>query len=175
MIQYLVLSIILVVVLALYWSVAVYGDLEKFEVSYNGNRLLGVPRLTRNDTLKSPYIKYPAADSNAFYTIIMVDPDAPNTLPDHAYRHLMVVDVKGSKLQKGIGNIEGSGRPLTEYTPPAPPKGSGIHNYQIRLYLQKSRWAENPIAEKRSNWPVELVAEKANLYEVARRTFTIAS
>ena len=175
MIQYLILSIILVIVLALYWSTAVYGDLEKFEVSYNGNRLIGVPRLTIKDALKSPYIKYPAADLNALYTIIMVDPDAPNTLPDHAYRHLMVVDIPGSKLQSGLGNVEGSGRLLTIYMPPRPPKGSGIHNYQIRLYLQKSRWAEDPISEKRSNWPVELIAEKANLYEIARKTFTVAS
>lgn len=176
MIQYLVLALILVIVLALYWSTAVYGDLEKFEVSYDGKRLIGVPRLTPKDAIKAPRIKYPAADPNAFYTIIMLDPDAPKTLPNHAYRHLMVVDVSGSKLQEGLGNIEfGSGRLLTVYAPPKPPKGTGIHNYQFRLYLQKSRWTENSISDVRGNWPVDLVAEKANLYEVARRTFTIAS
>lgn len=175
MVQYFILTLILVVVLALYWSTAVYGDLDKFEVSYDNLKLVGVPRLNSKETLKAPYIKYPAANPNSLYTIIIADPDAPNTSTGAAYRHLMVVDVLGSKLQKGIGNVEGSGRLLTEYLPPKPPKGSGIHNYQIRLYLQKSRWAENPIAEKRSNWPIDLIAENANLYEVDRRTFTISS
>lgn len=175
MVQYLLLVIILVVVLSIYWSTAVYGDLEKLEVKYN-TRLVGVPRLTVLDTQKQPSIKYPGADESALYAVVIVDPDAPNTLTDHAYRHLFVVDIPGSKLVAGIKNIEGSGRLLTTYIPPSPPKKSGIHNYQIRLYLQrKGRWAEDPIADQRSNWPIELIAEKANLYEVERRTFTIAS
>jgi phosphatidylethanolamine-binding protein (PEBP) family uncharacterized protein len=176
MIQYLILAIILILVLAMYWSTAVYGDLEKFEVIYDETPLRGVPRLNKKNTLKPPYIKFPGADINALYTIIMVDPDAPKTLEDHAFRHFMSVDVSGSKLQNGIRNIEGSGRLLTPYMPPSPPPGSGIHNYQIRLYLQrKGRWNENPISDQRTNWPLEYEAKKSNLYEVARRTFTIAS
>lgn len=175
MIQYLILILVLIITLGIYWSMAIYGDLEKFDVSYNNYRLIGVPRLTSKDTIKIPYIKYPASDANRLYTIIMVDPDAPNTLLGNAYRHLMVVDIPGSKLQKGLANIEGVGRLLTPYTPPKPAQNTGIHNYQIRLYVQNGRWLGDPISNTRKNWPVDLIAEKANLYEIDRKTFTIAS
>ncbi|XP_077417746.1 phosphatidylethanolamine-binding protein 4 isoform X2 [Vanacampus margaritifer] len=45
---------------------------------------------------EAPTIRYPEADENTFYTLVMVDPDAPSrSSPSQRYwRHWLVTDVK---------------------------------------------------------------------------------
>lgn len=74
--------------------------------------------LTTAATTKQPTLDWPA-DSDAFYTVTMVDPDAPSRKEpsNREYRHWLVVNVKGKDVS--------SGRTSTVYEGPNPPKDSG--------------------------------------------------
>lgn len=74
--------------------------------------------------------------TKGYFTIFMVDPDAPNP----AFVHLLFVNVEGEKGIKssissrksssGIGNI------VVPYMPPSPP--SGAHRYVVLVSYQKN-------------------------------------
>ncbi|XP_005058112.1 PREDICTED: phosphatidylethanolamine-binding protein 4 [Ficedula albicollis] len=68
------------------------------------------------------------------YVLVMVDPDSPNRAEPRFqfWRHWMVTDILGSDLR--VGNIKG--KVLTAYSRPKPPRYSGYHRYQFRIYEQ---------------------------------------
>ncbi|XP_071435388.1 phosphatidylethanolamine-binding protein 4 isoform X2 [Pithys albifrons albifrons] len=82
----------------------------------------------------SPRVRYPSADKNKKYVLVMVDPDAPNRAnPRHRYwRHWVVTDILGADLRAG----KVKGHVLSDYVRPSPPPHSGYHRYQFRLYQQ---------------------------------------
>ncbi|KAM3611837.1 uncharacterized protein V6R79_024730 [Siganus canaliculatus] len=82
----------------------------------------------------APQIYVPQAHKKKMYVLVMVDPDAPSRAnPTSAFwRHWLVVDIKGSALLKG----QTKGTTLTDYFPPTPPPGSGLHRYQFMLFEQ---------------------------------------
>lgn len=175
--KYVLLVMILVIVLAFYWSTCIYGDLEQFVVRYDDLEVIGVPKLQKEEVLKQPYIEYPRANSKKLYTVALVDPTAPDTNhPDKGvWRHWLVSDIPGKKLQQGLKNPEGSGTIITPYQEPNPPPGSGRHLYQVRLYEQSSKITgpTDYVKEGRRNWPIELFVDGNNLYAVAQKTFTV--
>lgn len=70
------------------------------------------------------------ADNNAYYTVLMVDPDAPSRMKpeQREFRHWLVMNVPGCSVAQGdevIGYL-GSG----------PPKGTGLHRYIFLVYKQ---------------------------------------
>ncbi|XP_027762760.1 phosphatidylethanolamine-binding protein 4 isoform X2 [Empidonax traillii] len=82
----------------------------------------------------SPHVRYPWAEKNKKYVLVMVDPDAPNRAnPRHRYwRHWLVTNILGADLR--VGKVKG--RVLSGYVRPSPPPHSGYHRYQVRLYAQ---------------------------------------
>lgn len=176
--KYPLLVIFLVIVLAYYWSIAIYCDLEKLEVRYDETRIVGVPRLSIPQTAKMPFVQYPKANSKKLYTVMLLDPDAPNTRKpaDHPWRHWLVIDIPGHKLKSGSANLEGIGVTISPYIGPKPPVGSGRHCYRVQVYEQEGKLtgAEADVDNtRRQNWPEDQFAAKHNLYMMEQRTFTI--
>lgn len=82
---------------------------------YRGNFLHSVQTRTK------PTIDYEAKD-DAFYTLMMVDPDIPLKDTDQdAWNHYTIVNIPGNKIDQG--------QVLADWIPPAPPKDTGIHRY----------------------------------------------
>ncbi|XP_077417745.1 phosphatidylethanolamine-binding protein 4 isoform X1 [Vanacampus margaritifer] len=118
---------------------------------------------------EAPTIRYPEADENTFYTLVMVDPDAPSrSSPSQRYwRHWLVTDVKGSSLLDGP--IQG--KTITRYVAPTPPPGSGFHRYQFLLYMQTTDMPALAMPP-RGGWHLEAFVTRLILGEpVARVQF----
>lgn len=111
-----------------------------------------------------PKIKYTEAKGGASYVVIIVDPDAPSrSNPQRKFwRHLLVVDVPGEDLQTGKSL---SGRILSEYRPPTPPKGTGYHRYQVLVYMQNPSTTLDLLPEEKSlgNWDPDAFAKRYQL------------
>lgn len=77
------------------------------------------------------HIGWPGASDNELYTIIMLDPDAPNRRKPRpgAGLHWLIVNVPGTHVDQGDT--------LATYFGAGPPENSGPHRYLTRqsLYL----------------------------------------
>jgi len=93
------------------------------------------------------------ADSNSFYTLANVDPDAPSRSNPkfREWRHWLVVNIPGSDVKKG--------EVISSYAGAGPPKDTGLHRYVFLLYKQPGR----------------IPAEKLNDEGMARASFSIKS
>ncbi|XP_045499087.1 phosphatidylethanolamine-binding protein 1-like [Colias croceus] len=85
--------------------------------------------------MEEPLFQYPLADSKKFYTIIMVDPDAPPQLDGEFYLHMIKSNIPGLAL-KAKESIKTVGIDYRGYKPPTPPRGTGPHRYMSLLYEQ---------------------------------------
>ncbi|XP_030754179.1 protein D2-like [Sitophilus oryzae] len=81
---------------------------------------------------QQPQVTYPA-EKNAYYTLIMTDPDAPSrTSPDRKEaRHWLVGNIPGSDVSKG--------QVISAYIGSGPPQGSGLHRYIFLIYQQPGK------------------------------------
>lgn len=77
-----------------------------------------------------PALRWPAAIDN-YYTLLMVDPDAPNVVtPTHReFLHWMVLNIPGDHV--GMGDVR------VGYMGPTPLKGTGSHRFIFLLYKQE--------------------------------------
>ncbi|XP_017780608.1 PREDICTED: protein D3-like [Nicrophorus vespilloides] len=100
---------------------------------------------------------------DAYYSICMVDPDAPcRTAPSlRNWLHWLVVNIPGQCFSDG--------QTLTEYVGAAPPKDTGIHRYVFLVYKQcdKQYFHEPTItacsAENRCNFDLHQFTKKYSL------------
>ncbi|CAG2165569.1 unnamed protein product [Oppiella nova] len=85
--------------------------------------------LTLTQVKSQPVVHWPV-DSNAYYTLAMIDPDAPcRAFPIISQiKHWLVINIPGADVANG--------RTLAEYYTPAPPPGSGYHRYVFLVYKQ---------------------------------------
>lgn len=173
--QYLLLILILFVLLAYFWSYAIFADLERLKVYYDDSPLTGVPKMSINETDHIPYLLYPKANPKKLYTVMIIDPTAPDTRkPDSGvWRHWLVVDIPGSELIDGCTNIEQIGKVITSYQGPNPPMRSGRHIYQIQLYEQSSKLIGPQVRDGRRNWNADEFIQTNNLYKLEQKTFTV--
>lgn len=77
-----------------------------------------------------PAVTWPAS-SDGYYTLIMIDPDMPNTIHpvDREFLHWMVVNIPGNLVSLGDVRVG--------YVGATPMQGSGSHRYVTLLYKQK--------------------------------------
>ncbi|XP_050051293.2 protein D3-like [Dermacentor andersoni] len=101
-------------------------------------------KLTCDQTCKAPESISFQGPASAFYTVMMIDPDAPNSLSPRLrhWRHWLVMNVPNSCDLK-------AGDTVTEYEGPSPPKGSGLHRYVLLVYSQGT----NRISERDASVP----------------------
>ncbi|XP_066313555.1 protein FLOWERINGUS T 1-like [Miscanthus floridulus] len=101
-------------------------------VSYNGRRLINGSDLRPSAVAARPRVEIGGTDFSQSYTLVMVDPDAPNpsnpTLRE--YLHWLVTDIPGTT------EIE-HGREVICYESPRPP--AGIHRVVFVLFQQMVR------------------------------------
>ncbi|XP_022954539.1 protein MOTHER of FT and TFL1-like [Cucurbita moschata] len=99
-------------------------------VYYNSKHVTNGCNLRPSLTDDPPRILMSSLNLSDFYTLVMVDPDAPS--PSEPYMrewvHWIVVDIPGT------GNVN-LGREILSYTGPCPP--IGIHRYILLLFKQK--------------------------------------
>nr|XP_026489777.1 phosphatidylethanolamine-binding protein 4-like [Vanessa tameamea] len=86
--------------------------------------------------IEEPLFQYILADSKKFYTIVMVDPDAPPQLEGEFYLHMIKSNIPGLAL-KAKETVKTVGIDYRGYKPPTPPRGSGAHRYMNLLYEQE--------------------------------------
>jgi phosphatidylethanolamine-binding protein (PEBP) family uncharacterized protein len=104
------------------------------------------------------------ADKNAFYTLIMTDPDAPSRKnpKERECLHWLVINIPGNDLSVG--------HTLTEYVGSGPPRGTGLHRYVFLVYKQPQKLSEtiqkhisNTCIEGRPKWRATKFAETHHL------------
>ncbi|KAI4462624.1 phosphatidylethanolamine-binding protein [Holotrichia oblita] len=113
-----------------------------------------------------PGVKW-AAEKNAFYTLCMVDPDAPSReeATFRQWHHWLIGNIPA---EQNIPNIC-KGETLSEYIGPAPPEGTGLHRYIFLIYKQNGllKFDEprltNRSADMRGNFSIARFAAKYNL------------
>ncbi|KAJ8716676.1 hypothetical protein PYW07_003303 [Mythimna separata] len=85
--------------------------------------------------IEEPLFQYPLADSKKFYTLIMIDADAPPQFEGEFYLHMVKSNIPGLAL-KSKESSKTVGIDYRGYKPPAPPRGTGLHHYLTVLYEQ---------------------------------------
>ncbi|XP_039755130.1 phosphatidylethanolamine-binding protein 4-like [Pararge aegeria] len=85
--------------------------------------------------LEEPLFQYPLADSKKFYTIFMLDPDAPPRIEGEFFLHMLKSNIPGLAL-KAKETSKTVGIDYRGYKPPTPPRDTGAHRYVSLLYEQ---------------------------------------
>ncbi len=102
--------------------------------------------LSTQITSSAPQIHFPS-EKGTFYTLLMVDPDAPSA-SDPEFRHFLhwfVVNIPGG----GGDHINvHSGHTIAGYMGPAPPTGTGPHRYVTIVYKQGGQVEPTSVHEK---------------------------
>ncbi|OQV14000.1 putative Phosphatidylethanolamine-binding protein-like protein F40A3.3 [Hypsibius exemplaris] len=82
-----------------------------------------------DDVKESPTVAW-TANADVYYTLVAIDLDAPSRANpvNREYQHWLVVNIRGGDVARG--------ETLTEYKPPSPPAGSGLHRYVFLIFRQ---------------------------------------
>ncbi|KAI7848607.1 phosphatidylethanolamine-binding protein [Circinella umbellata] len=132
--------------------------------------------LSLQDTIHPPDIFFLPADESEFYTLMLIDPDAPSAQDNHysPFRHWIVTNIPGSAPQ-----INGStANQLSSYYKPSPPKGTGFHRYIFFLYKQKDGKLDinnSSIPESRAKFDFQQFAKDNQLTLVGVNFFKASS
>eukprot|EP00095_Tigriopus_kingsejongensis_P006177 maker-scaffold191_size271209-snap-gene-0.11 protein:Tk06177 transcript:maker-scaffold191_size271209-snap-gene-0.11-mRNA-1 annotation:"protein d2 isoform x2" len=117
-----------------------------------------------------PRIQYQAQAGDLF-TLMMIDPDAPNRKKPVAkeWLHWLVVNIPGDNLANG--------QTVTAFRPSGPPAGSGFHRYVFLLFKQSQSLGKISSLNRRSGFNALKFAKKngfpespeaANYYKTQR-------
>jgi len=117
------------------------------------------PTQVKNHPIK---IEWPV-EEGAFYTLCMLDPDAPSRAEPtlREVHHWMVTNIPGNNISKG--------EVLTAYIGSGAPEGTGLHRYIFLAYKQPGKLSfDEPLVSNRSrsnrlNLSIRKFAEKYNL------------
>ncbi|KAK7475380.1 hypothetical protein BaRGS_00033398 [Batillaria attramentaria] len=103
-------------------------------IHYTGPNIHITPGMvvTPTQVKDKPHVSF-EADPNAFYTLIMHDPDAPSRKNPKfgEYHHWMVVNIPGGDVSKG--------EEVTGYMGSGAPKDTGLHRYVFLVYKQPEK------------------------------------
>ncbi|KAF3325217.1 hypothetical protein FCM35_KLT10288 [Carex littledalei] len=134
-----------------------------FRVFYTNRLMLNGTELRPSAVVNRPRIEIGGTDLRVFYTLVLVDPDAPSPSNPYLreYFHWMVTDIPG-------GTDVSYGRELILYERPDP--RSGIHRMVFVLYRQLSRASVFPPL-MRQNYSCRRFAQQYHLDIVAATYF----
>ncbi|XP_022914164.2 protein D3-like [Onthophagus taurus] len=118
---------------------------KKLIITYSGGEEVNLgEELTPTQVKDPPTIKF-EPEQDVYYTLAMVDPDAPSR-DNHTFRevnHWLIGNILN-------GNFENADT-ITEYLGSGPPKGTGLHRYIFLLFKQKEKFTfDEPRTEKLS-------------------------
>lgn len=129
--------------------------------------------LTPTEVKDVPSVRW-EAENSTYYTLAMVDPDAPSR-EQPIYRevkHWLVVNILGNDLT--------TGDVLAEYLGSGPPRGTGLHRYIFLIYKQNGKLEfDEPKTSSTSrayrlNFSIRKFAEKYNLGQPVAGNFYVA-
>ncbi|OMJ26334.1 OV-16 antigen, partial [Smittium culicis] len=122
-----------------------------------------------NETNALPVINF-AADANAYYTLSLVDPDAPSRAdPFRAQvRHYLSVNIKGSDIASGNSTS-------TPYLAPRPFAGCGRKRFVWVLARQPSILPELSITTARPGFSIAKFVSENNMKLIAANYFEVES
>lgn len=89
--------------------------------------------LTPTQVKDMPKVSWKEANLTSFYTLLMVDPDAPSRIDnwEKEWQHWLVVNIPGNAIEKG--------ETVTEFISSGPPPNTGLHRYLFLWFLQPSK------------------------------------
>jgi len=130
--------------------------------------------LTPTHVKHQPWVKWDDASPSSYYTICMVDPDAPARLKptEKEWQHWLVVNIPGIDISEG--------ETLSEYIGAKPSPISGFHRYVFLVYRQpqKIKFDEprltKRMADKREKFSIAKFAVKYKLNNPIAGNFFIA-
>jgi hypothetical protein len=133
----------------------------KLNVSYKGKK-------TITETASEPSIQFPKKDG-MFYTILMLDPDAPAT----PWLHMLRMNVSAGADAERHGDV------VMSYVRPSPPPGTGIgpqgtHRYITSIYEQHG-YVTPPKIQERANFPIQTFIHTYGLRNIGSSIFTVDS
>lgn len=106
---------------------------EMLDIQYpSGVRVDKGKELTPTQVKDPPVVKWTAKESE-YYTLAMVDPDAPSRENPkfREWHHWLVGNIFGGDMNKS--------EVLSDYIGSGPPKGTGLHRYVFLLYKQPEK------------------------------------
>lgn len=106
---------------------------EPLEILYSGGVRVDLAKeLTPTQVKDKPNIKW-AAKNEEYYTLAMVDPDAPSREKPtfREWHHWLIGNIMGGDIIKG--------EVLSDYIGSGPPKGTGLHRYIFLIYKQPQK------------------------------------
>ncbi|XP_022818968.1 protein D2-like [Spodoptera litura] len=112
--------------------------------------------LTPTQVKDQPVVQW-AAKEDEYYTLAMVDPDAPSREEPkfREWHHWLVGNILGGHI--------GKGEILSEYIGSGPPKGTGLHRYVFLVYKQPEKCDFSKITKLRNN-----SGEKRGKFSIAK-------
>ncbi|KAI6171785.1 hypothetical protein M3Y98_00900900 [Aphelenchoides besseyi] len=118
-------------------------------------------------TKKQPKVIW-NTESRSFYTLAMVDPDAPSRKDPKfgQYRHWLVINIPGNNIAKG--------KVISSYYEPAPPEKTRWHRYVFAIFKRNGRIGnvqEKEDEDDRAKWNVSKFASRNGLKQVAGSYF----
>lgn len=122
-----------------------------FQVSYPSGVTVDLGKeLTPTQVKDEPNVSW-EAEKDAYYTLLMTDPDAPSRA-DHPFRevrHWLVMNIPESAVEKGDA--------IFEYRGSGAPKGTGLHRYIFLVYKQPNGRIEHdePHVSNRYNFHLQ--------------------
>ena len=123
--------------------------MKELEVHFNGHKVTHKEILDLATVKNKPQIKF-NIEKGKYYTIIMVDPDAPsksNPINKH-WLHWLIIN---------------NNETITDFEPSNPPENSGLHRYYICLYEQKGKIQVSKNAYERPKFPIQDFIQKYDL------------
>ncbi|KAJ8601638.1 hypothetical protein CTAYLR_008920 [Chrysophaeum taylorii] len=122
----------------------IYGCYAKFNLSVVYGKVVEcgtvVPYSTAHYSNDPPNISFASASPGTYYTVAMVDPDAPSP-EDPSYRevrHYLVANIDANALLAGDFS---KADVLSAFVNPSPPNASGYHRYVQLAYEQPGELA----------------------------------
>lgn len=85
--------------------------------------------LTPTQVKDQPIVDW-SGEASSYYTLLMVDPDAPSRAEPkfRAFLHWQLVNIKGNDISTGTV--------ISPYLGSGPPQGTGLHRYVFLVYKQ---------------------------------------
>ncbi|XP_067631171.1 protein D2-like [Eurosta solidaginis] len=144
---------------------------QLLKVAYaNGLEVIPAAELTPSQVKTEPSMAW-EAEPNAYYTLVMTDPDAPSRIEPkfREFKHWLVTNILGNDVSKGDV--------LAAYVGSGPPQGTGLHRYVFLLYKQPGKLqfneerVENNCRNGRPKFRAAAFAEKYGLGEPVAGNF----
>ncbi|CAF0967437.1 unnamed protein product [Rotaria sordida] len=148
---------------------------DALNIQYNNKQFQDGDELKRGDTQTEPkvQINVDTDSQNSHFTLVMIDPDAPQRGNERAGPWL-------HWIQAGfVGNDIKSGKTLADYQGPAPPSGTGPHQYVFLLYKSDTPTSQHggsiavSDSGKRQKYQLKKLEQDLHLQLVAATSYTV--